>query len=619
MEILRDPVQGEFFNEESIVGTERTLVREAIQNALDAGVEGETVVVRMRLGSIPRSEAEPFLHGLREHVGSIDGSPDGVFEEEMCRFLVIEDFGTSGLTGDIDARATAAAQRSNYIGFVLSEGSSAKSREDRGRWGLGKYVFPKVSRVLTFFALSVQHGDPQGFGRFVIGRSILRHHAIGDDSFAPDGFWAQKDGDWFVPFRGDATVESFASTWSVARRDDEGGLSIVIPFVASDLSAPGLLRAVVREYFVAIERGHLSVRISGEGFDHLVDSDSLDAVVSELDAADGDSVRRQLDLLRWYRRLEADAVEELSPDAGLRIEQMVSESTRTTAATALASEGGRVAVRVPVTVRRAEGPRAGEADPTHFVVLLEGSPGAPSERRYCRGGLLIPGVTGTSHNGVMSLLLAEDGPIMEFLGDAEDPGHSTWREQGDHFRGKYEKGRDLLRFVRHFPGSFVRLARHSDDDRIEDYFAQWLSVPEVDPGSRVRPTKAGRDEPGGGEPPGPREPREFGWSVNRRADGSVRLARDQAVEAAAPVVLKLAYDVDTGNAFARFQEFDFSLRSDGRGPMLGLTVEGDSGAVEVLGHNAIAIGGGAEVTEVVLTGLDPHRDVKIDLARRPRR
>lgn len=134
-EKVRDPVQGEFFTEDSIADPARALVREAVQNVLDARRGADPIRVRIRLGSIPEHRAVPYLSGLRPHVEAVVPGASEAFNGEDCRFLVIEDFGTTGLTGDLEASGPTAGVRNNYYSFVWAEGSSSKSQGDRGRWG----------------------------------------------------------------------------------------------------------------------------------------------------------------------------------------------------------------------------------------------------------------------------------------------------------------------------------------------------------------------------------------------------------------------------------------------------------------------------------------------------
>ena len=104
-EKIRNPIQGEFFATEAIDGPAQALVRESVQNSLDARAAEGPVRVRIALAvgseALPGSAAKElfgsaWLHyqapGNGLHAAPLPGAP--------CPYLVIEDFGTKGLTGD---------------------------------------------------------------------------------------------------------------------------------------------------------------------------------------------------------------------------------------------------------------------------------------------------------------------------------------------------------------------------------------------------------------------------------------------------------------------------------------------------------------------------------------
>ncbi len=100
----REPIQGEFFSTDAISNPGEALVREGIQNSLDARRNGEKVMVRIRVSgtvaAVPRTAVDSFLNGLDEHLkapgNGLREIPD---DGENCSVLVFEDFGTTGLTG----------------------------------------------------------------------------------------------------------------------------------------------------------------------------------------------------------------------------------------------------------------------------------------------------------------------------------------------------------------------------------------------------------------------------------------------------------------------------------------------------------------------------------------
>jgi hypothetical protein len=101
----REPIQGEFFAADAISDPGEALVREGIQNSLDARRNGEKVRVRIRVSgqnaAVPRKAVAPYLDGLECHLRAPgNGGRDIADNEEVCCFLVFEDFRTTGLVGD---------------------------------------------------------------------------------------------------------------------------------------------------------------------------------------------------------------------------------------------------------------------------------------------------------------------------------------------------------------------------------------------------------------------------------------------------------------------------------------------------------------------------------------
>ena len=613
-EKLRDPIQGEFFTEDSISEPARALVRESVQNVLDARRGEDPLHVRFRVGEIPAERAAGYLAGLQPHVGAVVPASVSAFESDQCRYLVIEDFGTTGLTGDIEASAPEVGVRNNYYSFVWAEGASSKVLGERGRWGLGKYVFPKNSRVFSFFAVTVQHpedGSPvlrDGEGRMLIGMSVLKNHRVGTTDHVPDGYWAHDPETRAAPFTDTATIEEFCTTWSVSRGSDEGGLSLILPHLDPQVDRSALLRAILAEYFIALDRGQITFEIVDDDAAVVVDAANLRTLLEQVEDDLREHVSRSLDLLGWWSEHGAERLVRLPKRSG-EVEDLIDDDLRGELAEVLSEEGGRIAVEASVSIRLdRDGERERWAD---FIVLLESDPGAASEIVYSRGGLIIPDVTGAAHPGVRSILLADGPVITQFLGDAEDPGHTQWKERGEHFKGRYELGPTRLRFVRNFPGALVRAIRRDREEVIADYLEHWLSVAEPrSPRPETQPGGGGGTGPGGApDPPGP-SPRR--WSMARDDEGVIRMTVSDRLTAPVSARITFAYDVARGNAFSAHEPFDFALV--GHEDPVGPTVHWDasSGRVEVTASNVLEIRDVEPGSALTLTGFDVNRDVKID-------
>ena len=192
----RDSVSGEFFKNTRL----ESVVREAIQNSLDArdGVSGTSVVRIYYSGTSAAVSGADYAAAFRG--GIIDlhyahkksGLEDVPTVAEPCVYLTIEDFNTTGLTGDVTRRPTDEELESdrikgNYYNYFFRENRSDKNGAGAlGSWGAGKIMFMKASRLRTAFTLSVR--DDAAHPRFLAGRSVLMSHSVGDDTYAPD-YW----------------------------------------------------------------------------------------------------------------------------------------------------------------------------------------------------------------------------------------------------------------------------------------------------------------------------------------------------------------------------------------------------------------------------------------------
>lgn len=185
----REPILGEFFSTDAITNAAEALVREGIQNALDAGIENKTIRVRIYIsgdeGALQGSESRKYFEGAWPHIQARDnGLASAPTPGSPCSFLVFEDFETTGLDGDPEQWHDLIDVKNPFYYFFRAEGQSSKGGQDRGRWGVGKTVFPRSSDVSAYFGLTVRQTDGQAM---LMGQSVLKSHSVGEDYFSPDG------------------------------------------------------------------------------------------------------------------------------------------------------------------------------------------------------------------------------------------------------------------------------------------------------------------------------------------------------------------------------------------------------------------------------------------------
>lgn len=136
----RQPTQGEFFSSDSIDSLSKALVRESIQNSLDASpkdIPGR-VRVRFHIGSVSASTAKRYFKDGWKHFAADDnGLDEPPNQSDPCRYLLVEDFGTTGLTGNVSQWRFEPGISNPFYYFFRTEGRSGKNENERGRWGIG--------------------------------------------------------------------------------------------------------------------------------------------------------------------------------------------------------------------------------------------------------------------------------------------------------------------------------------------------------------------------------------------------------------------------------------------------------------------------------------------------
>ena len=330
-EMSIDPIEAEFFSTEALGSFADALVREAIQNSLDARLPGEALRIRISFCTndtmLRGARRDEYLGGLGAHLrASSSGVSADILptRDEPLSYLTLEDFGTRGLQGDpkqsddTDIEIGGAA-RNDFFFFWRNVGRSRKQAGDLGRWGLGKTVFPAASRVNAFFAMTVRANDRR---RLLLGQSVLKIHRLGDTRFYPYGYFGGlrltisrlpiESPDFLDRLR--SRLRARASAVRQASRSCS-----LIP--DPSLTPRSLISSVVRHYFMPILSGDLAVEVAHDSKVERIDAGSLARMFAASDSADAEhaGLARVFDLARWGMALPAeDYVALRTPERTLR-------------------------------------------------------------------------------------------------------------------------------------------------------------------------------------------------------------------------------------------------------------------------------------------------------------
>lgn len=572
----RDPMQASFFTNASINDDTHALVREAIQNSLDAKANHDSsdpVRVCFAISSHPAGNGVMARYVPDEawlHFNAVDnGLKAPPTSSDDCRYLVYEDFNTKGLVGD--EKAFEAEPKNSFYFFMRAEGQSGKEEGERGRHGIGKYVFPYISGIRMFIAASVRSSD----GRCLIaGQSVLKSHHVGDERFTPDGWWGafEQDGadDYFqLPVEDDGLYTQLVADFGLTRTADQPGLSLIMPYIQAEVTATKLSEHVVREYFWPILNGQLLVEVVEDGESRQIDSTTVHENLDEL------LLPEQIEHIAPYTAL---AYRALTKDDYLTVELNLPSSPSlpkwdkdylpkekaTLIHDELAKPDALICVRCPLYVQSTG---SDEVKTSHFDIFLSRDFTDKSRKpQFVREGIIIPEDRVPRVRGYSSMVVIEPGPVATLLGDSENPAHTEWEKNATKFKGKYRWGPTTIDFVRLCVGKFLNLMNQGDEEEdvaiLSDIF--YLDLPENDddvPDSRKRKKrlKPGQDDEPPVDPP-PRRPRTY--RLSKSEHGFIVTGPTEPLNGRRRYLVKVAYDfagASKARAIKQWDENDFHL------------------------------------------------------------
>ena len=580
--VKRDPFEAVFFTgeeaSEAVYGRTDDLVRETIQNSLDAAADPGTTPVRVRYSSwsLPGASKvhayERYVRPLVDHLRAA-GNPLMLQAKDPASLaiptLIYEDFGTRGLEGDPDRRDDppddGSAGRQDFYWFWRNVGRSGKSGESLGRWGLGKTVLPATSRINTMLGLTVRASDAR---QLLMGQAVLKNHQLDGKDWQPEGFFHDPADHAQIPLpiEDAAAGRVFRETFGLTRVD-EPGLSVVVPYCFETLRSVELLRSAIVHFFVPILRARLVVEVVGEPGELVrVDAQTIDQVAASLTWSGKVTEKKHapppFDFVRAALRCDdSGGLHELPVPESPNVPQwdhLLFESAALTKLQKRFMNRELVGVRVPMPIKL----RNGERRDTHFDVFLQQDDQTDrAEDHVVREGMTISGVQALrGRRGVLGLLLVERGELSGLLGDTEGPTHTEWNTGESRPDVRFAQWKGRVKFVSEALRKLQDLLTPPPEEVDRDLLADVFFVEDVRESGRT-----GRSADEEGESPvvvGPDVVPARRWYALTRIQGGIHLKRSQeaAMPERAQLRVQLAYDISRGDPLKGWSAFDFNLR-----------------------------------------------------------
>lgn len=426
-----------------------SLVRETLQNALDAH-EDLKEPVRVRF-EFKRGDSATKLGAIRHYFTKlVDHKSEATriagSDDTRVPILIIEDFATCGLTRSGDG----GTEQDRFDSFWRKFGKSEKTAGRRGRFGMGKLVFPAASDERLFFGLSASRD-----GTSLLGLAFDCVEKIGGREYDDYGFFRHSGyPDTIEPatMRDSAgDINAFHRLFGLSRRIDgsEKGLSIVVPWVSDEYDWKSVVKHVSSEFFQAVVDGKLEVDVVGEGRSVKIEKGSIENHVRNHFAggteADRLSARLQLaEKVEGVRRICRGSVDAEEPAPDEKIDVRIDRRGWETE-----PSGEKVLDRIERKLRensiaafrclfkvhfKRKGTQSADYGSAIVVVERVDDP-EMSGVAYVRCGMVVANEKKRVPLGGLSVLFVVDqyGPmdgsgniLAELLGDMENPAHTEW-------------------------------------------------------------------------------------------------------------------------------------------------------------------------------------------------
>ena len=590
----RDPRETEFFR---LPQVSDSLVREVIQNSIDAKRKDQTKVkVCFTFGEVMKSEVTQYLAGLKDHLIESRYYPEDFESCNSVRFLTIEDFGTSGLDGNIGEGQRPKKGESNFWDFWWREGISGKQATKLGSFGLGKTTFHLTSKIMTFWGFTIRYDDLR---MLLMGKSLLRTHYIGNTGYQYFGYFTT---DNHKPISDTEVIQHFRKKFLIARGDDEPGFSLVIPMQDEEISVDTVLKSVIMNFFYPIASDALEVQVKGvTGSPIIIQKNNLlDLAASQSwegtswDSTDVSGLLQFIvNSLSNAKPIEITISNHDKPEIteGIFGEDIFRLKE-------LYNRNELLNCKVHIQIR----PTNKLSVPTYFMIHLMKCPDLQKpEELWIRSGNLIAEVKSLGGRAVRAMIVAEDSHVNEFLRAAENPSHTDWKENSDEFKTKYLNAARILRFIKKSANKIISILDEPPKEIQKDFLRDIFRIPALRDGDEEHDGEVSRQ---------PKVPKSMQkptpvFQISQIHGGfRITLNREKEdISLPKRATVMAGYDVRKGDPFAQYDTYDFNFAD--------FKINSKGTKIIVQENNKIQIEVTSKNSNLQIVGFDPNRDVVV--------
>lgn len=275
------------------------LAREAIQNSVDAALEGAPkVLVKFRAASVANSAKKAFIEAtgladIAERIDLLDLPRPNCLQSldkprTALQLLYIDDYHSVGLSGGAHDKG------SNFYRLLLSLGDRSKNRSSKGTggsYGFGKSVYSSSSAIQTIFAYTRFVDDSGEEQTRIFGCGYYASHIFGGDDFSGRAWFGvvrkrDAQGRTVVdPVEGNPANKLAEALGFELRKEGSLGTSILI--VDAEVDVKGIVTGVEEWWWPRLIEHKLDVEVhDADGNVHIPRPRKNDAIRPFIDAFD---------------------------------------------------------------------------------------------------------------------------------------------------------------------------------------------------------------------------------------------------------------------------------------------------------------------------------------------
>lgn len=213
----------------SVIDDLDLLVRESIQNSLDAGYYKKNVEVDFTIGKFNKSK---LINKLQD-----TESLNRLYKNDYEDYISIKDLNTSGLTGPLSYKEVEDLnEQGNLLRLVYSMGNPQTQSGAGGSWGLGKTLYYRIGTGIVIYYSRIKVGN--NYEERLVG--VLVENQNGRDTVINHkkhrstgiAWWGEYKNDELLPIRNSEKIKEILDIFSIDQfKGNETGTNIIIPFI----------------------------------------------------------------------------------------------------------------------------------------------------------------------------------------------------------------------------------------------------------------------------------------------------------------------------------------------------------------------------------------------------